>query len=120
VLWPGKPLDQGFDLAPLLGEENTSFTISVIGEAYAGFGLPLVFVTGLLFGALARWWEQTLEDRPTSVAVMLYSIGAMALFGAERGFVNIVLLSYPILSLWAALALFRLGQSRVVLGRSSA
>lgn len=120
VLWPGKPVDGGFDLASVLGEEDTSFTISVIGEAYAGFGFPLVFVTGLLFGALARWWEQTLDDRPTSIAVMLYSIGAMALFGAERGFVNIVLLSYPILSLWAAFALIRLGQSRVVLGRSSA
>jgi hypothetical protein len=120
VLWPGKPLDEGFDLAKMLGEEDTSFTVSVIGEAYAGFGFPLVFVTGLLFGALARWWEQTLDERPTSVAVMVYSIGTMALFGAERGFVNIVLLSYPILSLWAAFALFRLGQSRVVLGRSSA
>lgn len=120
VLWPGKPVDEGFDLAHVLGDEETSYTISVIGEAYAGYGFPLVFVTGLLFGALARWWEQTLDDRLTSIAVMLYSIGAMALFGAERGFVNIVLLSYPILSLWAAFALFRLGQSRVVLGRSSA
>jgi hypothetical protein len=120
VLWPGKPVDPGFELATVLNDEDTSYTISVIGEAYAGFGFPLVFVMGLLFGALARWWEQTLDDRPTSVAVMIYSIGAMALFGAERGFVNIVVLSYPILSLWAAFALFRLGQSRVVLGRSSA
>ena len=117
VLWPGKPVDEGFDLAPLLGEMETSFTISVIGEAYAGYGLPLVFVTGLLFGALARWWEQTLADNPTSVGVVIYSIGAMALFGAERGFVNIVLLSYPIASLWAAFAILSLGRSRVVLRR---
>jgi len=112
VLWPGKPINEGFNLSDVVGERDTSLTTSVIGEAYAGFGLPLVFVTGLLFGALARWWEQTLEDRPTSVGVMVYSIGAMALFGALRGLVNIVLLSYPILSLWAVSALFRLGRSR--------
>jgi len=119
ILWPGKPVDEGFDLAQLLGAGDVSFTTSVIGEAYAGFGLPLVFVTGLLFGALARWWEQTLDERPTSVAVIIYAMGAMALFSAERGFVNIVLLSYPILSLWVAFALLRFGRSHVNFGRSS-
>ena len=120
VLWPEKPVDPGFDLADLLGERDTSFTISIIGEAYAGFGFPLVFVIGLLFGVLARWWEQTLAECTTSVSVMLYSIGAMALFGAERGFVNIVLLSYPILALWAAFVLLRFGRSFVILGRGTA
>lgn len=120
VLWPSKPVDEGFDLAQLLGAGDVSFTTSVVGEAYAGHGLPLVFVTGLLFGALARWWEQTLDEHPTSVAVIIYAMGAMALFSAERGFINIVLLSYPILSLWVAFAVLRFGRTHITVGRSSA
>ena len=51
---------------------------------------------------------------------MLYSLGGMALFGALRGFVNIVLLSYPIISLWAAFAFFRYLRRRSAGRRSSA
>ncbi len=117
ALWPGKPVYQGFTVQQALGDTDTSFTNSVIGEAYSGFGFPLVFAMGMFFGLAARWWEQTLEDHPTSGGVMVYALGAMALFTALRGFVNIVLFSYPILSLWAAAALFRLTRARLVRGR---
>jgi len=50
----------------------------------------------------------------------LYALGGMALFGALRGFVNIVLLSYPILSLWAASVYFRYLRGRSVGRRRSA
>lgn len=120
ALWPGKPVYQGFTVQEALGEEDTSLTNSVIGEAYSGYGFSLVLVMGMFFGALARWWEQTLEAPPTSGGVMLYALGAMALFGALRGFVNIVLLSYPILSLWAASAFFRYMRGRSAGRRRSA
>ena len=120
ALWPGKPVYQGFTVQEALGEEETSLTNSVIGEAYSGYGFSLVLVMGMSFGALARWWEQTLEKPPTSGGVMLYALGGMALFGALRGFVNIVLLSYPILSLWAAAAFFRYLRRRSAGRRRSA
>jgi hypothetical protein len=120
ALWPGKPVYQGFTVQEALGDEETSLTNSVIGEAYSGYGFSLVLVMGMFFGALARWWEQTLEDPLTSGGVMLYALGGMALFGALRGFVNIVLLSYPILSLWAASVYFRYLRGRSVGRRRSA
>ena len=112
ALWPGKPINQGFTVQEALGEANTSLTNSVIGEAYSGFGFPLVLLMGMCFGWAARWWEQVLEGDSTTVSVLLYALGAMALFGSLRGFVNVILLSYPILSLWAAFHVFKFIRSR--------
>lgn len=112
ALWPGKPIYQGFTVQQALGEDSTSLTNSVVGESYSGWGLPLVFAMGAFFGAAARWWQQTLEENPTSGGVLLYGLGTMALFCTLRGFVNIVLISYPIVSLWAVSILFRLTRSR--------
>lgn len=111
ALWPGKPVYQGFTVEEAVGG-GASLTSSVVGEAYAGWGFPLVFAMGMFFGVAARWWEQTLEDRPTSGGVLVYAFGTMALFCALRGFVNIILISYPILSLWGAAALFRFVRQR--------
>ena len=113
VLWPGKPISAGFSVADALGEQETTLTTSVVGEAYAGYGLPLVLATGIFFGAAARWWERTLDGRVTSGAVILYAFGAMALFTGLRGFVNIVLMSYPILSFWLLATIFWIGKSTV-------
>jgi hypothetical protein len=112
ALWPGKPINQGFTVQSALHETDTSFTTSVIGEAYAGFGFPLVLLIGMFFGSAARWWEQTLQDAPTAAGAILYAFGAMALFGALRGFVNIILLSYPVLSFWAVFNIFQFAWSR--------
>ena len=39
VLWPGKPIDPGFDLPTALGVEGLSLSYSVIGELYMSLGL---------------------------------------------------------------------------------
>ena len=38
VLWPGKPVDPGFDLPTALGMKGVSLSMSIIGEWYLSFG----------------------------------------------------------------------------------
>lgn len=104
VLWPGKPVDAGFDLAKHLGEPGVSLSLTAVGEWYMSFGWAGIVVGGVLMGLLARNWSQLLDLAPRTTTLALYGMGAMAIFLGVRSLLELVLTSYPILC-WIAIDL---------------
>ncbi len=104
VLWTGKPVTGGFDLALHLGAPGVAFSISAVGECYMCFGWAGIWGGGFLFGLLAKSWSQLLDTEPTAAGVALYATGCMALFLAMRSLLDLILMSYPILC-WIAVDL---------------
>ncbi len=105
VLWPGKPVNPGFDLPAILGMEGVSLSCSVVGELFGSGGLIAVCFGGWLFGRLAGTANQLLVGRLTASSVVLYSVALLALFSGIRSMLDLVLMSYPILA-WVALLWF--------------
>ena len=101
ALWPGKPINPGIDLPWELGErwgEGFTLTVSAIGDWYVAFGLVSILLAGLMMGFLGgklvlHWM------RPTVRNTVLYSLGAMCLFIGLRSYLELILMSYPILAL---------------------
>lgn len=107
VIWPGKPVDSGFNLAEALGAQGVSYSSSVVADWYTMFGMVTVALGGLFFGFLARMWSRLLPDgkeRITSSLIM-YCIGAMAIFASLRQLDELLLQAYPLLG-WLALTKF--------------
>lgn len=105
VMWPGKPVDPGFDVADLTGVRGASLTCSVLGELFASGGLLAVLFGGWLFGRLGSTANRLLDEDRGGIrngAVLLYSFAALALFAGMRSMVDLVLMSYPILA-WLVL-----------------
>src|SRR5262249_47428212 len=48
AIWPGKPIDPGYDLTELVGLRGVSLTHSIVGELYAMHGLFAVFLGGFV------------------------------------------------------------------------
>jgi hypothetical protein len=102
LFWPGKPLDPGFNLPEFLGKDGVSLSSSVIGELYMAGGFIGVFLGGWLYGRLAGALSRLLTEQGTASAMVIYSIGLLALFAGMRSMIELVLMSYGILA-WAAL-----------------
>jgi oligosaccharide repeat unit polymerase len=98
VLWPGKPIDPGFDLPSILGKEGVSLSSSAIGEFYLAWGWAAVFLGGLLYGKLANTVSVLLVDVKGSSAILVYSLAAMVLIAGMRSMIELVLMSYTILA----------------------
>ena len=96
ILWPGKPVDPGFDLANYLKSPGTTFSITGIGEIYMAFGWAGVIVAGIVVGWAAATWSQLLEQDFGVIGCALYGLGAMALFLSMRSFIELILMTYPI------------------------
>lgn len=105
MLWPGKPLNAGFDLAAYTGQVGVSLSSSVIGELVMAGGWLAVALGGWLYGRLGRTLSTLLEGSPTQSALVLYSIGLLALFVGERSMIELVLMSYGALA-WVGLLWF--------------
>jgi len=112
ALWPGKPLDSGFDLPGQVGVVGTSLTCSVLGEFYMSFGWPMVLLGGWMFGRLAGMCDQLLVDRSTSSGVLMFAISAMAIFAGLRSIIELVLMSYMLLAWLGLVTLFNLQPAR--------
>jgi hypothetical protein len=95
ILWPGKPVDGGFDLASYLGYKDVAFSVTAIGEAYMSFGWWGITVAGVVFGFLGRFWSQ-LSNHNSLTGYVLYSLGAMTLMIGTRSFLELILVAYPI------------------------
>lgn len=103
VLWPNKPVDAGFDLTRAMGEQEVSYSCSVIGELYMSLGLLGVALGGWLYGRLAALANGVLTQSTGLGVVVIYSIGVMALFSGTRSLVELVLVSYVIVA-WVMLS----------------
>jgi hypothetical protein len=101
--WPDKPVDPGYDLTALLGEEGFSLTTSVVGEFYAMHGLAGVFVGGFFFGRIANMWSKILSTPGGAGKAMTYGLGIMVLFTALRSLQDLVIMSYGLLA-WLVIA----------------
>ncbi len=102
VLWPGKPVDPGFDLPTALGVEGLSLSYSVIGELYMSLGLIGVALGGWLYGRIASTASGLLARCRTQGALVIYSIVVMALFSGMRSILELILVSYVVLA-WVGL-----------------
>lgn len=104
ILWPGKPVDPGFNLAEALGQKGVSLSCSVIGELFFSGGWIAVFLGGLLYGKLASSIGGFLRFQGSS-ANLVYALSVMALFAGMRSMVDLVLMNYALIS-WAAVSWF--------------
>jgi hypothetical protein len=120
VLWPDKPLDPGFDLPEFIGSTGASLSSSVVGELIMAGGLLAVALGGWFYGKLGSALSNLLLATTTYSALMLHSMGLMALFVGERSMIELVLMSYGALA-WVALVWFlgREASSRTTAMRGS-
>jgi oligosaccharide repeat unit polymerase len=103
VLWPEKPVDAGFDLTRAIGDQEVTYSCSVIGELYMSLGFFGVAIGGWLYGRFAAFVNSVLSQSMGLGAVVIYSIGAMALFSGMRSMLELVLVSYVIVA-WVVLS----------------
>jgi hypothetical protein len=109
ALWPGKPMDNGFNLPEQIGSTGASLSSSVLGELYLSFGWPTVLLGGWMFGRLAGMCNQFLTlGAAGSSQVLMYAISAMAIFVGLRSIIELVLMSYMLLAWLGLVALFNL------------
>jgi oligosaccharide repeat unit polymerase len=105
VLWPGKPVDPGFDLPTALGVEGVSYSYSVIGELYMSLGFIGIAIGGWFYGRIAAMANGLLKRCNTVAALLVYSIIVMALFAGLRSVLDLLLVSYVVLA-WVFLSRF--------------
>lgn len=98
ILWPGKPIDPGFDLPSIVGKEGVSLSSSAIGEFYLAFGWVTILLGGLVYGKLANTVSVLLVHIQGSSAILVYSLAVMILVAGMRSMVELVLMSYTILA----------------------
>ena len=103
VFWEGKPVDAGFDLPSMVGQEGTSLSTSIIGEWYLVFGWMAVLFGGWFHGRLAAA-AGGIVDRTHDVHTnpIVYSVGVMVLVSGLRSMQDLVVMSYAVLSWYAA------------------
>jgi len=103
VLWPGKPIGPGINLPCELGQcwsENFTLTVSAIGDWYVSFGIWSVAIAALVMGFFGGklvlvWFGPAVRQK------LLYSLGLMWLFIGLRNYLELIVMSYPIIALYA-------------------
>ncbi len=99
VFWPGKPVSPGFNVAAMVGERGVTLTTTVVGEAYASFGIIMIIFIAFLYGILAGTLTRMLNQNLGIVGIALYSLGTLALVGGVRSLVDLIIYSYAFLGL---------------------
>ena len=106
LLWPGKPIDPGFDLPTVIGyNPGTSLSYSAIGDWYLIWGFPTVLAGGWFIGKLAAMLNEMTVSRTTDTQPIVVSIGLMVLFASMRSLQDLILMSYAILG-WLVVSHF--------------
>lgn len=100
VLWPGKPVDSGFDLAAALGKQGVALSSSIVGESYSAGGFLALIGVGWFYGRLAVMGTQLLFVE-THSAFLMYGAWLMALFAGFRSMIDLILFGYVVLA-WVA------------------
>lgn len=99
IFWPDKPVNWGFDLAEALGDRNVSWSSSVIADWWVMYGILTVALGGFLYGRLCSWWSRVLDLGVAPIGILIYSLGAMAIFCSLRQIDELLLQSYPLMGL---------------------
>jgi oligosaccharide repeat unit polymerase len=107
LLWPGKPIDPGFDLPTAIGPTGASLSSTVIGELYMSGGFMAVALGGWLYGRLAAMASQLLTQRTSLSALLVYAIVTMSLFAGMRSMLDLVLVNYATVAWLSLVWLFR-------------
>jgi oligosaccharide repeat unit polymerase len=101
VLWPGKPLDPGFDLSSQVGMKGVSLSSSIIGEWYLSWGWYAVIFGGFLHGRLASTANSLREIGRQAGNPIIFSLAVMVLIAGQRSMQDLVLMSYAVVAWWA-------------------
>ena len=107
VLWPGKPIDPGFDLPTIVGLKGVSLSTSIIGEWYLSFGWLAVILGGWLHGRLARTVNVLREREEYHANPIVYGLAVMILVSGMRSMQDLVIMSYALVAWWMANRLTR-------------
>ena len=97
VLWPGKPVTPGFDLAAEVGLRGVSLSSSILGEWYMSWGWWAIVFGGLLHGLLAK----TVNTIPRTGNPIVYALAVMVLVAGMRSMLDLVVMSYALVAFWA-------------------
>lgn len=97
--WSSKPVSPGFDIAELAGEVGVSLSMTVVGEAYASYGITMVILVGIFFGLLSGTLNQLLYANLRAMGYSMYALGLMALVGGVRSLADLIVFSYAFLGL---------------------
>ena len=102
VLWPGKPVDPGFDLPTIVGLKGVSLSTSIIGEWYLTWGWIAVIFGGWIHGRLARTVNTFREREEYHTNPIVYGLAVMVLIAGMRSMQDLVIMSYALVALWIA------------------
>ena len=101
ILWPGKPMDAGFDLPAEVGLRGVSLSSSIVGEWYLAFGWVSVLFGGWLHGRLAATANTLREIGYRSGNPIVFALAVMVLLAGLRSMLELVLMSYAVVAWWA-------------------
>ena len=101
ILWPGKPLNGGFNLTEQVGAQ-ASLSSSIVGELFLSWGLLAVAAGGFIYGRLATLPSLLLRAERTSLGPLIYGYLTMILLVGARSMIEVVLFSYSIILLTVA------------------
>lgn len=97
--WEGKPMGPGFDLAAMADEVGVSLSMTVIGEAYASFGIIMVILIAAFYGILAGSLNRLMDRDLGILGYAIYALGTMAMVAGVRSLVDMIIFSYAILGI---------------------
>lgn len=101
VLWPGKPVDAGFDLPSEVGLKGVSLSSSIIGEWYISYGWLTVILGGYLHGRFASTANGLKAVADQTGNPIVYAMTVMVLVAGMRSMQDLVLMSYALAAWWA-------------------
>jgi oligosaccharide repeat unit polymerase len=106
VIWPGKPVNPGFDLPTEVGMRGVSLSSSIVGEWYLSWGWYAVIFGAWLHGRLASTANSLREIGRQSGNPIIFSLAVMVLLAGQRSMQELVLMSYALVAWWAVNRLF--------------
>jgi oligosaccharide repeat unit polymerase len=107
VFWPEKPINPGYDLAATLGYGKMGLTASVISDWYLMGGWPFVLLGGMIYGRICAAINQFLYHKNEISSALIFSLSAIAVFVSLRALIEILLMSYVLLSFLALVAAYK-------------
>ncbi len=101
VLWPGKPVNPGFDLPSEVGLKGVSLSSSIIGEWYLSWGMYAVIFGAWLHGRFASTANSLREFGRAAGNPVIFSLAVMVLMAGQRSMQDLVLMTYALIAWWA-------------------